>query len=380
MSNPLLKVFIIYFFAIVFVTNFIPMGEQHFSYLARSFLQGKTYFVEQPGSWADTVFLKDHYYWPEGFFPSIVLVPFVFLSGLFNQFFSQGYLQFFMVLGIFYLVFKITRKHGYSQNDSLYLAFAFCFSSAFLGVALVSWSWQFAQVTAVFLQFLIINEYLSNKRYLLLGALSGLLVLTRMTASLAILYITLHILLVVKASLPNKLKDLLKVSIPYIIFLVILAFYNSVRFGNFFEQGYSWCLCGDFLTYTRDHYGLLSILHIPGNLYYFLLSGPLPLFKDTVSHVLQFPFVKANDWGMSIFVTSPMFFYLFLLSYKDKLSKILIITAIAIAPTHSFYMPEILYDIQIDFFPSLRFPKTSEDDSPDIYTKAFRQPKLLAYF
>lgn len=359
MLSRVLKIYIICFFVLVFVTNFIPRGEQHFSYIANSFLHGKTYFLEQPGSWADTVFFNNHYYWPEGFFPSIILIPFIALFGFFNQFFAQGYLQFFIVLGVFYLVFKITQKHRYSRSDSLYLAFAFCFSTAFLGVAVLPWSWQFSQVTAVFLEFLIINEYLSNKRYWLLGLLSGFLVLTRITASLAILFIALHILLLVNTSFSNKLKDLLKLSVPYGIFFIILALYNFARFNNFFEQGYSWCLCGDSQAYTRDHYGVFSILHIPGNLYYFLLSGPLPAFWDTISHVLKYPFVKANPWGMSIFVTSPMFFYLFLLSYKDKLSKILIITAIAIVIPIFFYYGigyrQFGYRYSLDFLPLLFF-------------------------
>lgn len=359
MVSRVLKFLIIYFFAIVFIFNFIPQGEQHFSYLASSFLQGKTYFLTQPGSWGDTVFFKGHHYWPEGPFPSIILMPFVALFSLFNQFFSHGYLQFFIVLGVFYLVFKITRKFEYSQNDSLYLAFAFCFSSAFLGVAMSPWSWYFSQVTTVFLEFLVINEYLSNRRYLLLGLLSGFLVATRTTASLTILYIALHAILVVNASFSSKLKNLLKLSVPYIIFIAVLALYNFLRFGNVFEQGYSWCLCGDFHTYAREYYGILSLLHIPGNLYYFLLSVPLPVFKDAVSHVLQFPFVKANTWGMSIFVTSPIFFYLFLLSYKDKLSKILIVTAIVIAiPIFLYYgigYRQFGYRYSLDFLPLLFF-------------------------
>ena len=361
MSKHVVKALIIYFFfvasSIVFVFNFIPKGEQHYSYLASSFLQGKTYFLAQPGSWADTVLFKNHYYWPGGFFPAVILIPFISLFNLFNHFFYQGYLQFFIFLGVFYLVFKIALRYRYSRNDSLYLAFAFCFSSAFLGVAILPWSWQFSQVTAVFLEFLVIHEYLSNKRYLLLGLLSGMLVVTRITASLSILYIALHTLLLINASFSSKLKNLLKLSVPYIIFLVILALYNFVRFGNFFEQGYSWCICGDFQIYTRNHYGVLGLLHIPGNLYYFLLSGPLPVFKDTVSHVLQFPFVKSNPWGMSIFVTSPIFIYLFLLSYKDKLSKILIITAIIIAiPIFLYYgigFSQFGYRYSLDFLPFL---------------------------
>lgn len=337
-------------------------------------MQGKTYFLEQPGSWEDTVFFENHYYWPEGPFPAVILMPFVSLFNLFNKFFSQGYLQIFIILGIFYLIFKIAQKHSYSQNDSLYLAFAFCFSSAFLGVALLPWSWYFSQITAVFLQLLVINEYLSNKRYLLLGLLSGFLVLTRITASLIILFIILHILFLINERFSSKLKNLFKLSLPYIIFIIVLAVYNSVRFGNFFEQGYSWCLCGDFQQYTRGSYGVLSLLHLPGNLYYFLLSGPIPVFKDTVSHVLQFPFVTANPWGMSIFVTSPVFFYLFLLSYKDKLSKILIVTiAVTAIPIFLYYgigYIQFGYRYALDFLPLLFFLLIKS------YRKKFRELSL----
>lgn len=132
-----------------------------------------------------------------------------------------------------------------------------------------------------------------------------------------------------------------------------------MRFGSFTEQGYTNQIVSNKYLEKAREYGLMSLIHVPGNLYYFLLSGPIPVFKDNISHVLQFPFVKANPWGMSIFLTSPIFIYLFSLSYKDRLSKILIITIAAIAlPIFLYYgigWRQFGYRYALDFLPFLFF-------------------------
>ena len=69
------------------------------------------------------------------------------------------------------------------------------------------------------------------------------------------------------------------------------------------------------VTEKAREYGLFNLKHIPGNLYHFFLATPLPVFADSLSHVLKFPYLKADPWGMGIFITSPIFIYLFPLSY-----------------------------------------------------------------
>src|SRR3990172_6774252 len=126
----------IFFFLICGLLNFFISGDQQFSNLAYSFLQGKLYFTQTKVAVYDTALFEGKFYWPLQPFPAIILIPFVYIFSLFGKFFLQGYLQFFLVAGVFYLIYRICRKIKYSSNDSLFLAFAFCFSSVFLGVGL----------------------------------------------------------------------------------------------------------------------------------------------------------------------------------------------------------------------------------------------------
>lgn len=350
-------IFFSYFLVVTLVFNFLVRQEQQFSYLAKSFLQGKTYFLEKPGTWIDTAPFENRYYWPLGPLPAVVLMPFVFLFSLFGNFFYQGYLQPSLALGVFYLCYKIAKHYKYSHQDSLLLAFGFMFSSVFLNVVIWPWSWWFAQVITVFLIFLSIYIYLKKRNYIILGLISGLLFLTRLPASLIIAFFVFDILFLSKQSSLKKIKALASLLTPFFVCIILMLIYNFVRFGNVLEQGYQHQIVGtDSLAKARE-YGVLSIKHLPGNLYYFLLSTPLPVFKDNVSHVLEFPFIKATPWGMSIFVTSPYLFYLFFLNYKDKFSKIILLTVFIIAlPIFLYYgigFAQYGYRYSLDFLPLL---------------------------
>lgn len=348
----------LFFVLIVLVFNLLLLGEQHFVYLARSFLAGRVFFLEPPKLLVDTVYFGGRYYWPLGPFPAGVLMPFVYLFSLFGQFFYQEYLKFLLALAIFYLIFRIARKFRYDCPDSLFLAFAFIFSTVFMSVVALPFSSYLAQVMGVFLLVLAFYEFFYRKRYRLIGTILGFLLLTRASASLAIIFFLLEIFFLNALELRQRFKKILELIVPFIIFGVLFVSYNYVRFGSFFEQGYSFQTILPAAAKARD-YGLFSLIHLPGNLYYFLLSLPLPVFKDNLSHVLTFPFIKANPWGMSIFVTSPIFAYLFFLRYKDRFSKIILISIALIAlPIFLYYgigFVQIGYRYSLDFLPLLFF-------------------------
>jgi hypothetical protein len=349
---------LVLFFAFVTFQCFKVVGEQQFSFLAQSFLQGKLYFLEITGYGGDTVYLNGHYYWPLGPFPAVLLIPFVYIFKLFGSFFYQGYLQFFLIWGVFFLVSKISRILKYSYSESVYLSIAFCVSSVFLGVALMPLSWFFSQVTTVFLSFLIIYEFLTKKRYWLIGLIAAMLMATRITASIFILFFIFDILFIYKEDKKEQTKNILGLLLPVLITIVILGFYNYFRFGDFFEQGYSLQNLSPALTKARS-YGIISLKHLPGNIYYFLISMPLPVLLDKLSPVLKFPYIRANPWGISILVTSPYFIYLFFLSYKDKMSKALLgtifLTALPIFLYYGIGVVQFGYRYSLDFLPALFF-------------------------
>src|SRR3989344_5713193 len=96
---------VIVFLLLVFAGLLISMGlnawdHQQFTYLAKSFLQGKLFFTSTLNTWHDAAYFAGHYYWPLGPFPALLLIPFVAVGNLFGVFFYQGYLQIFITLAI----------------------------------------------------------------------------------------------------------------------------------------------------------------------------------------------------------------------------------------------------------------------------------------
>lgn len=326
-------------------------GEQQFSYLAESFLQGKLYFLESPGTWLDTVYYQGHYFWPLGPFPSVALMPLVYLFGLFHRFFYQGYLQFILTSGVFYLCFKLARKHRYSRDDSLFLAYGFCFASVYQVVALVPWSWYFAQVIVVFFLFLSIYEYLGKRRYLWIGIYFAFIIATRFTAGLGILFFIFDIISN-KGAFSKKFYSLAKLLFPLFLSGILLLAYNQARFGSYFDNGYmsgNNSFWDESQRYELLNFGLFKIKNIPTNIYYYFVKTLDPVLEKKIvndtgesinSYILRPPYVKAGFPGTSFFVVSPIFLYLIGTNLKKRLTKLSLIPIVAILLVLlSYYWP-----------------------------------------
>lgn len=342
-SNFLIYLPILFFLLISLLLNFQIKGEQQFSFLAQSFLQGKLYFIEQPGSWLDTAYYNNHYYWPLAPFPALLLIPFVFLFNLFHLSFYQGYLQFFITLGVFFLCFKITRKFNYSQNDSLLLSFAFCFASIYQLIALVPWSWYFVQAITVLLLFLIFFEYLSKKRYWLIGILFGLIFMSRFTAGLGVIFFILEILFNKNYPSKHKIQSLAWLFIPIIFSGLLLLGYNYLRFNNVFNNGYT--MSNNESKWERLNFGLFKLKNIPTNFYYYFIKTVDPVLLNYRSllgqtYILKPPYIQVNFPGAGFFFISPIFLYILKIKLKEKNVRLALVPmAIILFSLLSYYWP-----------------------------------------
>lgn len=343
-----------YFLSVCFFYNFSMNDYQQFAVLSKSFLAGKLYFTQAYSTWwHDAVPFNGQYFWPLGPLPAVILMPFQLLSS--TDIFHQGALQPFLVLGVFLAIFGIAKRLQFKSENALYLAVAFCFASSFLGVAFWPNSWFFSQVITTLLILLALREYVGKKRYALIGILFGLILTTRLTAFVGIAFFVFEILLQ-KDNRSIKFKKLFTLGLPVLPFLLALGWYNYARFGNVLEQGYSMQMAaGNFSGSLR--YGLFGFKHILGNLYYLLLSTPQPVIEGDWSHVLVTPFIKADPWGMSIFITSPYLLYLFLISFKSKVFKLLFATGILVTVPIILYYGigwyQFGYRYALDFLPYL---------------------------
>ena len=354
----LLLLALVGFLGITFYLNVRVHRAQHFTFLARSFLHGDLAFQSDPGNnWADTSPYAGRYYWPLGPLPAIILMPFEFLASAFGAFFYQGYLQPLLVVAVLAIVFRIARVTGYGTEDSAYLAFGFAFATAFLGVAIWPWSWYFSQVITCALVFATIAEMIERRRPWVLGVLFALILATRVTAALGVLWCIGEILRT-RSPQRKKLASLIAIAAPILVVTALLFAYNRARFDNAFEQGYAEQIVPAHATAARA-LGILSLRHVPGNLYVLLLAGPTPVRRDDESMVLAFPYAVANPWGMSLWVTSPLFLYLLGLRYRDHTSLLLLLTSIVIAvPILLYYgvgWRQFGYRYSLDFLPFLYY-------------------------
>lgn len=364
-------------FIILFALNLqIDPAGQQFVDLARSFLTGSLSFIHMGERIADYTLFDKKYYWPLGPFPAIFLIPFV----LMFKTFYQNYISFPLNLINYYLLFQIARILGLNAKKSTLLTVFFIFGSIYFPVAALPASWYFAQTLACTLTILAIYEFLTKKRYLIIGILIAFAVATRfnlITSSIFFAYFLLK--------KPISFKNIAKFSLPILICLIILGTYNYKRFGNVLESGYKLQLIPKEPLMRRE-IGLFSPKHIPANIYYMVFKGPEPILRDE-SHELKFPFITFDSHGLSLFFLSPILFLIFCTNYKKELNKISAVTILfMLIPILTYYgigQKQISFRYALDFFPFiyLILSDTTKKVSPKIlYPLVFFGIFFAVYF
>ncbi len=351
-----LSIFMLSVLCIALFFNIGMREHQQFVDLAKSFLHAKLYFITHVPLY-DTVLLAGRQYLPLGPLPGVLLMPFVALASLFGFEFYQGYLQFFLSLGILFFIYRITNALGFSKNDTRYVLCAFMLGSMYLAILFLPNYGYFAHAVTVFFLFLAIDEYYGARRYWALGSIMALVAATRLTAGLGIIFFMCDILFISSKKGGEKIRSLTALLVPFGISILLLGLYNLVRFGNFFDQGYTLqTLMIPDLIHSRE-YGLLGALFLPSNFYHAFLAMPLPLFRDNLAPILQFPFLRPSPWGMSIFATSPYLLALFFSRFREKVSWFILLTCCIIAAPIFLYYGigywQFGYRYALDFFPFL---------------------------
>ena len=340
--------------------SFVLEGSQQFPLLAQSFLRGHLNFLSPiVGLGQDPIFWHGKVYWGDGPFPAMLLMPFVALWNISHYFFFQGYLTWFLIVGIIFFIFKLARTLSYSKEDSFVLTLGFALGSVFIGVASVSSSWFFAQVVTTFLLFWGLYEFYTrkHKRWWLLGLISALILMTRSTAAPVFIFFALEIWCLTIAT-NKKLKKFAQLSLPVVAALALLGLYNFLRFQNPLNGGYAHQLLYPSAIESRS-FGMFSLMHIPANLYSALLRAPDPVLRDNTSWLLKFPYIENNIYGMSIFVTSPYLLWLFTnkwSSFDARARRLLIaasLSALLVLTYFGIGLMQFGYRYSLDFLPEL---------------------------
>ena len=331
--------------------NLALRAEQHFVFLAKSFLEGRLDFTEAPGTWADTSPYEGRYYWPLGPLPAILLMPFVWIG---DASFQQGPLLFAFNAISLYLLFRIARRITGSDETALWLAFAYVFATNYLYVGLVAWSWYFAQAMATTFTLWALCEFLGRRRWWVIGAALALGMTTRVTVVLGGLFFGLS-LLFDGAKRRAKIRWLAQMTVPMILSVAGLLAYNYLRFGSIAEFGYSTQILAHEPAVNRA-YGVWSVGHVPANLYYLFFKGPEGIFIPG-SKVLQYPYLRPSIWGMSILFTSPIFLVIVKAPWRDRSVRLAAATsALMLAIVLGYYgigVRQYGYRYALDFYPFL---------------------------
>ncbi len=361
---------IVFLFLTIIRNNFRSYCCQQFTLLSKSFLQGK---LDIPHD-LDVSLFKNKYYWPLGPLPAILLIPFTLILKS-NQ--QQALLSVIINFLNFFLLLKLSKLFKIREKkDRLWLAFAFFSSGSYLYISLIPKSWFLTQILGVFFILLALLSYFKNKNsFFKIGLLLALAGLTKATLYLAVSFFLLELL-----KQKKKLEKIVYLLSPIFLSILILFFYNYLRFENPLESGYNLQELSEVLNHQRK-IGLFSYKHLPINLYYLLFKGLEPVFvKGT--QLLKYPFVKASPWGTSIFLTTPMLLFLLLSNIKKSLTRnLLLASAITLLPTLSYYgigWIQFGYRYFIDIYP-LIFLAAAEILKPKI-SERFKLLILLSFF
>jgi len=343
----------------ILLNTFLVKNSQQFADLAQSFLRLKLYFLHPVGNQTQNpVYYKGKEYFDDGPLPAVVLMPFEAFFGLFHLFFYQGYLQWVLVILTLYIVYKLAKLIGFKTRDSMLLASVFVVGSVYVGVAINSSSWYFAQIITTYLLFLIIYEYFSKKRWWLMGLLSGLILLTRVSA-FGIIFLLVLDLLFNHQSTRDRVFKLIKLSLPIVVAGILIGLYNYLRFNNPFNGGYSYQAIDQTARYSRSQ-GLFSVKHIPFNFYHLFLGTPILNTPNHNNWIAKFPFFENNPLGLSIFITSPYLMFLFYQSKELFLKKeiifLLVSSLVSLIIVLSYFgvgTYQFGYRYSLDFLPEI---------------------------
>lgn len=345
---------IVFLFSIYSTCLYLTVGQRGYDdvlvILASQFLKWKVTLPVLGLPPRDIANYYNNYYVYFGPLSSLLLAPFVFIFG---RSFPQVTLGIFSLFASFIATYFISKHHKFEKIDALWLSVFFVFSTVLFSSSVINITAY--QVEALGVPFILFSlwAYFAKKNGVLIGLFLSLAVLTRFTLMLAVGFFLMEVL-----QKRLSIKHFVYILIPVVIALGVLGMYNVRRFHSASETGYNYSTTKEDLPIGANFtYGDKSIIHIPANLYSFLLLGPEPLKEKNDGLVLKFPYIKFSPWGVSILFTSPLFILL-LIKFKKGKYALSAATAVILlsGPVFLWYSigyAQVGYRYALDFLPFL---------------------------
>jgi hypothetical protein len=319
-------------FALYGVSSGLTLFRQslapHYVYLAYSLSHGLSYLEPLPPTNYDLLLFNNHWYVAGSPLPAILLIPWVALRGLSVSDILFGVLMGALNVALMYGLLGRLRQYPniplpITEAIQRWLTLLFAAGTAHWYIASLGSVWFNAHVVAVTFLILYVWETLGKKRGWLAGSWLALAMLARPTALFAAAFYLIYI-----ALQPLDRRTFLRQLVP---FFALLAFgvalsllFNAIRFGNPFDFGYAYVQGAANITESYARYGGFNLRYLPCNLYVSLVGLPdvggqfSPAAVQLCSHLLPDgaltagnPWLSPNPLGMSLFLVTPAFIYLF---------------------------------------------------------------------
>jgi hypothetical protein len=315
--------------AAVFVWTTDPERQvfDYFVRLADAFLHGRLGVTEAP-SWLNELIPAGNGLWyvPYPPMPAIVLVPFVAILGTeIHQQLVSAILGAASV-GLAWLALGRLDLPGRAR---VWLTATFGFGTVLWFVAKVGSAWYFAHVVAVLFMLAALILVLDRRAPFLAGLLLGCAAIARLPVGLtAPFFLAAALGLGWPPRLPEPTRPALRTGLGFVVGLGIplagYALYNVARWGTPIDQGYV-RIPGIFEDPIYAEHGILSIAYIPRNLY--------AIFFRSWNYVDDPPFLQPSWWGLSVFLTTPVYLWLAKARWSEpRVAWAAIGTALALVP------------------------------------------------
>lgn len=307
-ENPLFtSIFAFVIYLILATSNGSPFRvteTAYFNYLADSFLHGQLHLRLLPASLHDLSFFNEKYYlyWPP--MPAIVLMP---LVAIFGVSFSDVFFTIIVAsinVGCVALLLRAAKDETLIESDAVtraLLVIFFAFGTVQLPLAPMGQIWFTSQEVSFFfvaLAYLVALRWNGGRAFFLTGLLIACASLTRNHLLFAGIWPLWHLLKKNWGLPPHPYVSLVLFALPLLLLGSSFLAYNFIRFGNPLESGIQYHQMHRLYVEDFQKYSTFNLHYLPINFFYEYVSYP-------------FPFTKESLRGGSLFLLSPVYFFLF---------------------------------------------------------------------
>lgn len=358
--------FVVTFFVLAMFSSQRFMRQSaapHFVYQAQAWLEGRldidSEVLPNKEDWAcvrevggqkircptGPSFPTDKWYVSFPSFPAVAMLPFVAINGY--QFNDTSFGVFLGALAVAYCfsLFRFLYRSGELERDkkeNIVMALLFAFGTLFFYCSIRGEVWFLAEVMGTLWTFIYVRNSVQARRPVLAGIFYSFAALTRTPLVFSGLFFVIEALTLEKSPRLPQLRKLLDdwqawkapakklalFALGAAPVAILAALYNEYRFGSFTEFGHRF-LYNNRVNAEIDEFGLFSWHFLSRNLEAALLLLPKVSWK---------PFqLSYNPFGMSMFVTMPMWLLLLLPKKRPRLHWPLWLTVAVVALPGLFY-------------------------------------------